>query len=208
MPVQSRAPDPPKTVAQQEFSRAHGLRVLLKHRAWVPQRARMYHAATAGTSPASWPCRFDPGHPPDPADLSRDRLRVKAIAAVTRPSSRRAVRVITEIVCRLGGAAPSTSRYRCQLRRPRRRVRTVRVLGHAPIRTKCASTNSFDVTHHHLPQDAARARRGTNGLVSHPAFAGSSQGRLLGMLDISDACRRLVELENSLDGSVTTVAVV
>jgi CBS domain-containing protein len=35
-----------------------------------------------------------------------------------------------------------------------------------------------------------------------------AKGRLLGMLDISDACRGLVELENRLDGSVTTVALV
>jgi CBS domain-containing protein len=34
------------------------------------------------------------------------------------------------------------------------------------------------------------------------------QGRLLGMLDISDACRALVRLQNTDEGSVATVAMV
>jgi hypothetical protein len=39
MPVRSRSPAPPKTLTRQGFSRAHGLRVLLKHRSCVPSGA-------------------------------------------------------------------------------------------------------------------------------------------------------------------------
>jgi len=56
-----------KTLTQQGFSRAHGRRVLLKRRSWVPSGAVCTMPVPRRhprEHPSSWPCRFDPGHPP------------------------------------------------------------------------------------------------------------------------------------------------
>jgi len=75
MPVRSRAPAPPKTLTQQGFSPAHGLRVLPKRRLLVPRgavcttpprQAPARQAGHAGSVPGQPPYRFWVRHPGGP----------------------------------------------------------------------------------------------------------------------------------------------